>query len=150
MFGFSQRMFERKESSRKMTKTRVSMFAGLAAALLIGLPTAAFAADGNLSANLDGTRNDEQAMGGAQWFSEGEGRHTTLKVRVAHVSTTELATVYVNGRFVGVIDISRGAGTLNLDTRDGERRVPIVEQGSTIKVYGEDDAPILVGTFRQG
>ena len=89
--GFSQPLFEQIERSRKMTTTRVRMLAGLAVALFIGLPTVAYAADGKLTARLEGTRNDEQAMGGAEWFSEGEGRHMTFKVRVAHVSTTELA-----------------------------------------------------------
>ncbi len=149
MFGSSIQFPNRKKESVKMTTNRARMFAGMAAAVLIGLPTAAFAADAKFTTHLEGTRNDPRAMGRAAWVSE--GRSITLSVQLAHVSSTELATVYVNGRFVGVIDVSAGAGTLNLDNRKAEdNAIPIIKNGSTIEVYGDDDTPILVGMFRNG
>jgi hypothetical protein len=121
----------------------------LAAALVLGLPAIATAADIKFRADFTATQTDPLADGHADWRLNTVTGQITLSVEVEDVASTTTAFAYVNGRFVGVLNIVNGFADLNLDNTQGDR-IPRVTNGTVAQVRrASDGALILFGTFAQ-
>ncbi len=121
---------------------------GLAAvALVLSLATVAWAANVKYTAELIAQRGDELATGRALWQTRGST--ATFTVVVDDVMSTDLATVWVDGRFIGEFDIVDGSGAMIITNQQESAVFPGVQPGSKIVIYaGDTDRPILYGSFR--
>ncbi len=131
-----------------MVSTSVKTMAGLlVATAMLGLPGTASAEDIKFRADLVATSVDPLASGHADWSLDTQNGQRKLSVEVEDVASTTVALAYVNGRFVGVLNIVNGFADLNLDSQQGDR-FPRVTTGSTAQVRrASDGALILSGTF---
>jgi hypothetical protein len=113
--------------------------------LVLGLASAALAADMKYTAQLTAQRGDQLATGRAVW--QAQRPVVTLTVFVQGVTSADWATVVVDGQYVGEFEIVDGSGFLTV-SNEQEAVVPNVQPGSSIVIYAEDtDRPILYGTF---
>ncbi len=115
---------------------------------MLGLVGLAAAGTTTLSAHLDGVA-DPRAEGRAS-LEAGDGQ-VFLSVMVTNVAATDLASVFVEGEFIGQIDIREdGVGLLEVGAHESD--MPRLKPGSTIAVYdatqADVQAPLLLGTFR--
>jgi hypothetical protein len=132
-----------------MGKTHTRKLAGLlVAAIVLGLPAVASAADIRFRAEFTATSNDPRADGHADWRLNTVTGQRTLSVEVEDVASTTQAVAIVGRRSVGVLNIVNGFADLNLDSTQGDL-IPRAGAGTTVEVRRlSDGAVLLFGTFQ--
>jgi hypothetical protein len=132
---------------RIFTKLRVAQL--LVVACSLGLALCIAAAETGLQANLFGQRGDQDASGRAYWIADGETGSGQFVVQVAKVNTSEMLMTFVDGRFVGSVEIDQaGLGSLLIGGAESETQPP--RPGSIVELYGaEDGVLLLAGIFRR-
>jgi hypothetical protein len=116
----------------------------LALVALLGLAAAGYAAEVDFTANLFGTRNDPGAGGFIVWHQSTS--RETLTVLLWDVTASDGGAVFIDGNYVGYMDLVDGAGSLRVDGN-----LPRVQPGSTVLIVSPDQRPplpLLTGTFR--
>jgi hypothetical protein len=81
------------------------------AVAVLGLPSAALAADIRFRAEFTATAADPLADGHADWRLDTQTGVRRLSVEVEDVASTTQAMAFVNGRFVGMLNIVNGLQT---------------------------------------